>query len=98
MRYEIIFAPEASADFGQLSAQDRATVRDAVENRLRYTPGEVSKSSVKRLRGIRRLQYRLRVGELRIYYDIRNQTVEILAIVPKSKAAIWLDQFGEAEK
>jgi mRNA-degrading endonuclease RelE of RelBE toxin-antitoxin system len=68
-----------------------------MEKRLRYEPGKVSKSRVKRLRGIRRPQYRLRVGEIRIFYDVVEEIVEVLAIVRKSDAATWLAEMGEAE-
>ena len=97
MRYEIIFAREAVDDFRHLSARNRATVRDEIEKRLRYMPEIVSKSTVKRLRGIRRPQYRLRVGDYRVYYDVSAGEVEILAVLPKSKAAIWLERYGEVE-
>ncbi len=48
---------------------------------------KTSKSRIKRLRGLRRPQYRLRVDEIRVSYDVAGNTVEILAIVPKSQAA-----------
>ena len=47
--------------------------------------------------GLSRPQYRLRVGEVRVCYDVTEQTVEILAIAPKLGAAEWLAKFGEAE-
>jgi hypothetical protein len=40
-------------------------------------------------------QYRLRVGEIRVFFDVMGQAVEILAIVPKSEAAAWLEEVGE---
>jgi len=57
----------------------------------------VSKSRVKRLRGIRRPQYRLRVSEIRVFYDIVEDMVEVLAIVHKSDAATWLAEIGDGE-
>ena len=56
-----------------------------------------SEASIKRLRGLVRPQYRLRVGEIRVFYDVSAETVEVLAIVPKSEAALWLEQFGNLE-
>lgn len=97
MRYEIIFAPEAIQDLKRLSARDRSIIRDELEQHLRYEPEKVSRSRIKRLRGIRRPQYRLRVGESRIYYDIVVDTIELLAIVQKSDAAAWLAEMGEVE-
>ena len=46
------------------------------------------------LRGLLRPQYRLRVGEIRVFYDVSGATVEVLAIVAKSEAESWLAQFG----
>jgi len=48
-------------------------------------------------RGISRPQYRLLVGQIRMFYDIVEAAVEILTIVPKSKAAAWLEELGEKE-
>ncbi|HEY8698437.1 MAG TPA: hypothetical protein VIM02_12545 [Rhizomicrobium sp.] len=94
MRHEIILAPEAAVDFRSLSANLRAIVRDALEMHLRHEPEKVSKSRIKRLRGLRRPQYRLRIGEVRAFYDVSGATVEVLAIVAKSEAETWLAQFG----
>jgi mRNA interferase RelE/StbE len=97
MRFEIILAPEAVEDFRALKANLRSSVRDALETHLRHEPMKTSRSRIKRLRGLARLQYRLRVGEVRIFYDVSAGTVEVLAIVRKSEAAIWLEQFGRPE-
>ena len=70
-------------------------VRAALEAHLRHEPARTSRSRIKRLRGLRQPQYRLRVGEVRVFYDIVGSTVEILAIVAKSEAEQWLSQFGE---
>jgi mRNA interferase RelE/StbE len=56
----------------------------------------MSRSRIKRLRGLRRPQYRLRVDQVRVFYDVSGETVEILAIVAKSEAEAWLTQFGES--
>lgn len=62
---------------------------------LRHEPAKVSRSRIKRLRGLRQPQYRLRVDEGRVFYNIFDSTVEILAIVAKSEAEKWLNQYGE---
>jgi mRNA-degrading endonuclease RelE of RelBE toxin-antitoxin system len=46
------------------------------------------------LRGMARPQYRLRVEEVRVFYDVSGSTVEVLAIVPKPEAESWLARFG----
>lgn len=95
MRYEIVLAPEAAQDLKRLKAPVGAKVKDALEKYLRYEPAKVSKSRIKRLRGLTQPQYRLRVGEIRVFYDITGHVVGVLAIVPKSEAASWLEEMGE---
>ena len=95
MRYEIVFAPEAARDFKALKARTRAEVRDAIEAHLRHEPGRTSKSRIKRLRGVSRPQFRLRVGDVRVFYDVSEATVEVLAIILKPQADAWLKQAGE---
>lgn len=97
MRFEIVLAPEAVEDLRRLKANLRAAVREALDTHLRHEPAQTSRSRVKRLRGLSRPQYRLRVDEVRVLYDVSGSTVEILAIVAKSEAESWLAQFGNPE-
>ena len=97
MRYDLVLAPEAARQFTSLPAYLRAQVRDALEKHLRHEPGRTGRSRVKRLRGLTRPQYRLRVGEIRVYYDVAEMVVEILAIIRKSEAERWLAEKGEPE-
>ena len=94
MRFEILLAPEAVEDLRKLKAGERTAVKQALETHLRHEPTKTSRSRIKRLRGIVRPQYRLRVDEVRVFYDVSGSTVEILAIVPKPEAESWLAQFG----
>jgi len=94
MRFAIVLAPEAVEDLVRLGANIRAMVRAAIETHLRHEPQKTTRSRIKRLRGLLRPQYRLRVGEIRVFYDVSGTTVEILAIVSKSEAEAWLAQFG----
>jgi mRNA-degrading endonuclease RelE of RelBE toxin-antitoxin system len=90
-------APEAARDLRGLKANVRAAVRDALERHLRYQPLKESKSRIKRLRGLAHPQYRLRIDDVRVFYDVTETTVEILAIVRKPDADAWLAQAGQAE-
>lgn len=98
MRFEIVMAPEAVDDLRGLRAPMRATVRSAIERHLRHQPTKTSKSRIKRLRGLSRPQYRLRVGDARVFYDVTMDTVEILAIVSKTDAVAWLRQAGVSDE
>jgi mRNA-degrading endonuclease RelE of RelBE toxin-antitoxin system len=95
MRYEILLAPEAVADMKNLRAHERTHVVAALETHLRTAPRKVSKSRIKRLQGLSRPQFRLRVGDVRVFYDVAERTVEVLAVVAKDDAAEWLDKAGE---
>ena len=95
MRYEIDLAPEAIEDFKRLKAAHRAQVKEAMETHLRHEPTKTSKSRIKRLRGLSRPQYRLRVDDVRVFYDVSKRKVEILAIVAKADADAWLSKVGE---
>ena len=99
MRYDLLFAPEAVEDYENLSANGRAEVRDGIERHLRYEPTKTGESRIKRLRGLSRPQYRLRVGDdIRVFYDVTETAVEILGIVPKSEALKWLERYGESDE
>jgi len=87
MRYEVVLAPGAARSYRALPGYRRAEVRDALERHLRHEPARVSKRRIKRLRGLSQPQYRLRVGEVRVFCDVTREAVEVLAIVTKAEAA-----------
>ncbi|MFH1218906.1 MAG: type II toxin-antitoxin system RelE/ParE family toxin [Candidatus Eisenbacteria bacterium] len=94
MRYEIILSPEAIQDLKSLNARTRAEVRDGIEKHLRHGPRKTTKSRIKRLRGVSRPEFRLRVGEVRVFYDVSGRKVQVLAIVEKAEASAWLKRIG----
>jgi mRNA interferase RelE/StbE len=96
MQFAIVLAPEAVEDLRRLKANVRANVRTALEH-LAHEPEKTSRSRIKRLRGLLRPQYRLRMGDVRLFYDVSGSTVEVLAIVAKSEAEAWLAQLVDRE-
>ena len=99
MRYDIILAPEAVVDLRGFKTSVRSEIRSGIEKHLRHEPAKVSKSRIKRLRGLSRPQYRLRIGsEVRVFYDVSNTQVQILAIVTKANAQLWLEEHGESNE
>ena len=81
MRLEIVLAPDAAKALQKLPAHIRGEVRDALERHLRFEPTKTSKRGIKRLRGLLQPQYRLRVNDIRVFYDVTETSVEILAII-----------------
>jgi mRNA interferase RelE/StbE len=95
MRYAIVLAPKAVRSLRALSAYDAAIVREALETHLRFEPAKVSRNRIKRLRGLAQPQYWLRINDIRVFYDIVEEEVQVLAIVTKAEAQAWLDAHGE---
>src|SRR5438270_13457191 len=99
MQFDILLAREAVGDLGDLKANVRAAVQEAIEQHLRHQPTKASRSRIKRLRGFSHPQYRLRVGDdVRVFYDVTGAVVQVLAIVPKSGAEAWLTKHGESDE
>ncbi|NJM42733.1 MAG: type II toxin-antitoxin system RelE/ParE family toxin [Anaerolineae bacterium] len=103
MRYEIVLTKEAKEDLGRLVARDRSKVVEAIETHLRFEPEKTSKSRIKRLEDYEWPKYRLRVDEVRVFYDViytiteeaKSGRVEVLVIREKSEAMEWLAEFGK---
>jgi mRNA-degrading endonuclease RelE of RelBE toxin-antitoxin system len=78
-RFEIEVTREAEAHLDWLSARDRATLIDAVERRLTYEPTVESRNR-KRLRPNPLAPWELRVGHLRVYFDVENEPRRLVTI------------------
>lgn len=94
MKHRIVFSTEAKEDYAGLSAGMRSLVRDAINRHLLHQPAIASRSRIKRLRGLQQPQYRLRVDEIRVYYDVVVDEVQILGIVEKRHTIAWLSRKG----
>lgn len=95
MRYVIHWTYAAREHLKRLRGFEPAGIVDAVDLHLQHEPTRVSKSRIKRLRGLASPQYRLRLGEIRVFYDVEASDVYILAVIPKSESVAWLDDYGE---
>ena len=93
--YRIVFTQNAIDDFEELDARWKATIRDAISIHLTHEPGKESKSRIKKLKDIKHPEYRLRVDEMRVYYDVVDSDVVIVAIMTKEKTNQWLEKHGE---
>jgi mRNA-degrading endonuclease RelE of RelBE toxin-antitoxin system len=94
MAFEIILAPQAVEALKKLSRPVRSGVEKALEVHLSHEPTKVSKSRIKKLRSLSQPQYRLRVGDFRVFHDVTKTQVQILAVVSKAEAQAWLDEQG----
>jgi mRNA-degrading endonuclease RelE of RelBE toxin-antitoxin system len=97
MAFDIVLAPGSVATLKSLPVPVRTGVVKALAVHLTHEPTKVSKSRIKRLRGFRQPQYRLRVGDIRVFYDVTETQVQVLAIVTKAEAQAWLEEEGTSE-
>lgn len=94
MPYEIELTADSKRDIQSLRIVDRRKVLAALERHLRHEPTKESQSRIKRLRELARPQYRLRVDDIRVFYDVNDTVVEIIAVVAKAQAHEWLAREG----
>jgi mRNA interferase RelE/StbE len=94
MAFEIEFTATARDHLDELHAYWRAQIKDQIKTYLLHQPMQVSKSRIKRLRELDHPQYRLRIEDYRVFYDVDGNRVTVLAILAKDVAK-WIFQFGE---
>ena len=97
MKHSIQFSAGALRDLQSIPAHLRAAVVTAIESHLAHEPELISRSRIKRLRGLSRPQYRLRVDEMRIFYDVVEGSVEVIAVIPKGRTHTWLAENSTPE-
>ena len=79
MAYHILFSPEADEHIARFKAHQRTRLLDMIERQLVSQP-TIQTRQRKPLRPNPVAQYRLRIGELRVYYDVQ-EAPERLVIV-----------------
>ena len=92
--YEIALKRSAIADLDALRKFDAAQIADAMEKHLRHDPTKESKSRIKRLRGLSNPDYRLRVGDYRVFYtvDKDGRRVDVLRVMHKDQTASYYEE------
>ena len=94
MAFEVLLSPQAIEDLETLDAFVKAEVRDRMSLHLTHQPMKTSRSRIKKLQGLAQPQFRLRVGDVRVFYDVVGAEVHVLTIVSKEKAQQWLSESG----
>ncbi len=85
--FRVRVRPGAAAQIRRLRRVDAVAILDALETHMRYEPERVSRSRIKRLRGSQAATYRLRVGEYRVFYDVSEAQVTVIAVLHKRETA-----------
>jgi mRNA-degrading endonuclease RelE of RelBE toxin-antitoxin system len=93
--YRIEYSPEASNHFAFVTARQQSIVFDGVDEQLSYEP-TVETRNRKRMRPNPLASWELRIGDLRVYYDVADNppTVMILAIGIKRGNCVYIGGEG----
>jgi mRNA-degrading endonuclease RelE of RelBE toxin-antitoxin system len=94
--YEVILKPSAIRDLDGLRQFDVAAVADGVEELLTHEPTKESKSRIERLRGRQVADYRLRLGDFRVFYtvDADDRRVDVLRVLHTRQTAEFYEEEG----
>ena len=94
MPFLVHYSYEALTQLQKLRTFDSAAIVGEIEQVLVVNPTTVSKAKVKRLRQPAPTQYRLRVGDFRVFYDVdeSNSVVEIVQVLSKEDAIRYLKE------
>ena len=92
--YTIILKRSAIADLDGLRKYDATQIANAMERHLQHDPTKESKSRIKRLRGLSSPDYRLRVGDYRVFYavDEDGRRVDVLRVMHKDQTASYYEE------
>lgn len=79
MKYHIEYSPETEDHFRALTARQQMTVLDMVEKQLQYQPS-VETRNRKPMRPNPLAPWELRIGNLRVYYDIKDKPEHVVYV------------------
>lgn len=85
--YEIQYSQSAVEDVESLRAYDQRKIITAIERHLLHRPTQTSRVRIKRMIQPFWSQFRLRVDDFRVYYDVGEESrlVSVLRVLKKSK-------------
>jgi len=79
LQYRIEYSPETVNHFRVLTTRQQVTVLNTVEKQLRYQPA-VETRNRKPMRPNPLAPWELRIGDLRVYYDIEDEPDHVVYI------------------
>jgi mRNA interferase RelE/StbE len=84
--YTVYYGKQAADDVRKLRAFDRVRILRGVEQHLIHDPGRTSRSRIKKMTEPFWCQYRLRIDEYRVYYDVSeaDRSVNVVRVMRKT--------------
>ena len=95
MTYRIVWSPEAREHFRHLTARQRATALERMGEQLEHDP-DLPTRNRKMMRSNELAVWELRIGDVRVYYDVQGgpggpePTVQVRAIATKVGNRVYL--------
>jgi mRNA-degrading endonuclease RelE of RelBE toxin-antitoxin system len=89
-RFSIELDRHAQREIKDLPPAIARIVLREIQERLSTAPFQELKTRIKRMTGFVPSLYRLRVGDYRAYYRIRERNVVVLAVLHKKDSDRWL--------
>lgn len=95
-RFEIVLKPSAVEDLDRLRGYDVSMIADGMERFLGGQPARENRSRIKRLKGISDPDFRLRLGEYRVFYNVSaaERRVDVLRILRKDETFEYYKEVG----
>jgi mRNA interferase RelE/StbE len=97
--FEISYEKAAVDDLDSLSTYDQRHVLYGIEKHLKLEPIKESKTRIKKMKQPFWCEYRLRVGEFRVYYDVDEQegSLTIVRVFEKGRSETPKDKSHETD-
>ena len=89
MPYRIEYDPKTWDHFSALTARERTTLLDVVDRQLLHEPTQPTRNR-KLLRANPVAPWELRIGELRVYYEVSEGIVTVRAIGVKRRDRVFI--------
>jgi mRNA interferase RelE/StbE len=85
--YKIQYSEEAENDLQSARSFDQKKILEGIETHLRFEPAKESRSRIKKMNQPFWSQYRLRVEDFRVYYDLDEEKgiIGIIRILKKGQ-------------
>ena len=93
--FDVEFKRGALAALRKIKPLCAQQILDAIESHLRFEPERTSRTRIRRLRGKQQATFRLRVGDYRIFYDVLESFVSVVAILHKDETPKFYEQGEE---
>lgn len=94
--YTINLKRSAIVDLDAMRKYEATQIADAMERHLLHRPTKESQRRIKRLRGIDHPDYRLRIGDYRVFYvvDEDARRVDVLRVMDKDQTVLYYKELG----